>query len=85
MLDKKYKIILEDKGQDLLAFITNENGQIEREEPLNRGLYTGGYIPIKGIQELNKPCMIHHPPRINYGFLKYKVEKIEEINNKKQN
>jgi len=46
-------------------------------KPFHKALYKGGYIPL-GMQEVGKPCMIHHPPLINYGFLKYNVEGILE-------
>lgn len=76
-MSKKFKIQLEDKGQDLLTFITDEKGQIIEVGPFHKTLYKGGYIPLES-QKIGEPCMIHHPPQINYGFLKYKVEGILE-------
>jgi hypothetical protein len=73
-----FKINLEDKGQDLLFIITNENGQILETGPFHTALYKGGYVPISQ-QKIGEPCMIHRPPHIEYGFLKYNVESIEKI------
>ena len=84
MLDKKYKITLEDNGQDLLTITTDSKGMILECFPYHTSLYAGGYIPIRS-QKIGEKCMIYKPPTINFGFLKYKVEKIEEINNKKPN
>jgi hypothetical protein len=46
-MQEKFKIKLEDKGQDLLFFITNYKGQIIEAGPFHSKLYVGGYIPIE--------------------------------------
>ena len=75
----KFKVELEDEGQDLLYFITDENGEILDTQPFHNKLYKGGYIPLES-QKINKKCMIHHPPYFNYGYLKYNVISITKIN-----
>ncbi|MEN6622735.1 MAG: hypothetical protein ABFD50_14445 [Smithella sp.] len=72
------RIELEDKGQDLLYFITDENGVIEEAGPYHNELYKGATIPLE-MQEIGDLCMMHNPPHINYGYLQYKVESITEI------
>ena len=70
------KVELEDQGQDLLYFLVNEETcKIEEAGPFHNDLYKGGYIPLES-QKVGKGCMIHHPPRFNFGFLKYKVKSI---------
>lgn len=72
----KRKIIhLEDQGQDLLRLVT-ENDLVVEEQPFNRGIFTGGYIPSLQI-EIGSPCPMHCPPSLVFGYLKYNVEKIE--------
>lgn len=67
------KVELEDKGQDLLYFLVDEKTcKIEEAGPWHNDLYKGGYIPIES-QKVGEKCMIHHPPNIEFGFLKYKV------------
>jgi hypothetical protein len=73
-----YKIELEDKGQDLLRFITDDNGFVEDAQPFHASLYIGTYIPLDSLV-IGEPCMIHHPPRIEFGALKYNVESVTEI------
>lgn len=75
MSKKIIRIDLEDLGQDLLTIFTDENGIILETEPFHSELYKGGYIPLTSIQ-IGEQCMIHHPPNINYGFLKYKITNI---------
>lgn len=71
-----YKITLEDKGQDFLYFITDENGIVQSAEPRQNEVWKGASIPIEQ-QEVGDFCMIHHPPMIEYDYLKYKVVSIE--------
>lgn len=78
MKKKEFKIELEDKGQDLLYFKTDETGKILEAGPYHNELYKGGYIPLESQKE-GELCMMHNPPHINFGFLKYKVESIKEI------
>ena len=76
---EKFKIELEDKGQDLLYFITDKDGKILDAHPFHSKLYKGGYIPLESQTE-GDFCMIHNPPYIHYGFLKYKVKSITKTN-----
>lgn len=70
------KIIhLEDQGQDLLRLVL-ENGKVVEEQPVNQGIYIGGYVP-KYELEVGQPCPMHCPPHIEFGYLKYNVTKIE--------
>lgn len=73
----KKVIHLEDQGQDLLSLVV-ENQMIVEERPFDRGLFTGGFIPDLEL-EVGKPCPLHHPPHFIYGYLKYKVTKIEKL------
>lgn len=74
----KFKVELEDNGQDFLEFITNERGVIIEAKPFQTEIWEGGYIPIE-MQEIGDFCMMHKLPHFNYGFLKHKVTNIEEI------
>lgn len=76
---KKFKVQLEDLGQDLMFFIVDENDKILDCDNFGPKIYIGGHIPISQ-QEIGKPCMIHYPPHINFCFLKYNVTSINEIN-----
>ena len=70
------KVELQDKGQDLLYFLVDEETcKIEEAGPFHNDLYKGGYIPLD-TQRVGEKCMIHHPPHFEYGFLKYNVESI---------
>lgn len=71
------KVELEDNGQDFLHFITDNDGVIQEAHPFQTSVWKGGVIPIE-IQEIGMPCMIHHPPNINYGFLKHNVLSISD-------
>lgn len=76
---KGYKITLEDKGQDFLRFITDDKGIVIEALPYQTDVWKGALIPIAQ-QEIGDLCMIHHPPRIEYSYLRYKVLDIKEIN-----
>ena len=71
------KIVLEDKGQDLLWLKVNEGGLVEEAGPFQNE-YT--FLRIQGIWGLHvgQFCPIHHPPHIIKGFLKYRIESIEK-------
>jgi hypothetical protein len=76
------KINLEDNGQDFLFFVTNENGIIIDAKPFQKDVWVGAVIPIDEdlcMLTIGDECPIHHPPTINYGFLKHKVISIEKI------
>lgn len=72
------KITLEDKGQDLLWLKVNEGGLVEDAGPFHKNLYKDAYIPYWAVR-IGQLCPIHHPPHIICGYLKYKVESIEEV------
>ena len=74
----KYKVELEDNGQDFLEFITDKNGVILEAKPFLTEIWAGGYIPLK-IQKIGDFCMMHKPPHIITGYLKHRVTNIEEI------
>ncbi len=75
-----FKIELEDNGQDFLSFETDPSGTIIKTEPFQGAVWNGGYIPVE-VQEIGELCMMHHPPNIEYGFLKHRVTKITELTN----
>lgn len=74
----KFKIVLEDKTQDFTRFITDENGVIIEALPFQTDFWKGATIPLE-MQNIGDLCMIHHPPYIEYGYLKYKVTQIQKI------
>ncbi|MDA5614058.1 hypothetical protein [Pasteurella multocida] len=76
---KGYEITLEDQGQDFTKFITDENGIILEALPCQTWYWKGAEIPLTN-QKLGDFCMIHHPPEIQFGCLKYKVLAIKKIN-----
>ncbi len=82
MKTQNHKITLKDEGQDLLYFITDNIGRIIEAGPFHNDLYKGGHIPLSS-QKIGEPCMIHHPPHFNFGFLRFNVESITPINNAK--
>ena len=77
----KTKITLEDNGQDFLEFICDEKGEIVETNPFQGGIWNGGYIPIRDqtMVRVGELCPLHKPPNIYFGFLKHKIEKIEQI------
>ncbi|MFZ7175084.1 hypothetical protein ACLSYX_09745 [[Pasteurella] aerogenes] len=76
---KGYEITLEDKGQDFTRLKTDEKGIVIATEPYQTEVWKGALIPITQ-QKIGDLCMIHHLPHIKYGYLKYKVLAIKEIN-----
>lgn len=76
------KITLEDKGQDLLSITTDKSGLvIETNNSLQTKLWGRSYIPISNpdLVAVGKLLPIHHPPEIQFGYLKYKITKIEKL------
>lgn len=75
------KITLEDKGQDFTTLYTDDKGVVIDTKPLQAHIWRGAIIPINDLElfDVGQPLPIHHPPHINYGFLKYKIQKIEII------
>lgn len=73
----KTKITLEDEGQDLLWLII-ENNTVVDGGPFHGGLYEGAIVPMVNVK-VGELLPIHHPPLIEYGFLRYIVEKVEQI------
>lgn len=69
------KIVLEDKGQDLLWLRVNDGGLVEEAGPAQHALWVGSYIPLFMVK-VGEPCPIHRYPQIIHGFLRYKVERI---------
>lgn len=69
------KIVLEDKGQDLLWLRVNDGGLVEEAGPAQHALWVGSYIPLFMVK-VGKFCPIHRYPQIIHGFLRYKVERI---------
>jgi len=79
--ETRYRISLEDKGQDLLYFITDANGFVLEAHPFHSKLYEGAYLPLDSLV-IGEPCMIHHPPKIEFGVLNYNVEAMYMLNKK---
>lgn len=75
----KQIIHFEDNGQDFLQFIVEDDIVVEAK-PFQTDIWKGAYIPVYNVN-VGEPCPIHHPPHINYGYLKHNVEKIETIEN----
>lgn len=76
------KIYLEDNGQDFTEIICDDDGVIIETIPFQTEIWKGGAVSTVMI-EVGKELPLHHPPHINFGFLKHKVEKIEQINKSK--
>lgn len=79
---EKTKITLEDCGQDFTTLITNNIGMVIDAKPFQASMWRGAMIPIHdaSLFRVGEPLPIHHPPHIKYGFLKYKIIGIEQIN-----
>ena len=71
------KITLEDKGQDFLWLLV-DNYTVVDAGPFQSHIWKGAFVPLPMVK-VGEPCPIHHPPHIRIGFLKYRVEKIEEV------
>lgn len=74
----KRKITIEDNGQDVLWFVTDENDKVVDAGPYQKGVWVGAYMP-SDMLKVGEPCPIHNPPVINFGYLKHKVESITEL------
>lgn len=76
-----YTVIeLEDKGQDFTTIITDSDGVIVETRPFQTEFWKGGSIPIEfpSMLKVGELLPINHPPHINFGFLKYKIFRIEQ-------
>lgn len=73
-----YEIKLEDKGQDFTSLITDGDGIVVSTDLFQSSVWKGAIVPIDMIT-VGKPCLIHHPPNIVFGFLKYKVTEIIKL------
>lgn len=74
------KITLEDQGQDMLELFVNDDGFVIDAQPFQADVWKGCYVPIgSDMIEVGKRCPIHNPPLINFGFLNYNIEKIEQL------
>lgn len=77
---KVTKITLEDLGQDCLEFYVDEIGRVVDVQPFQATIWRGAYIPRdKSMMQVGKLCPMHNPPYLEYSYLKYKIESIEEI------
>lgn len=76
---KRYVIELEDLGQDFTKIITDHTGEIIETRPFQTEHWKGGCIPIKdrSLFDIGKECPIHHPPHIEFGWLKYRIVRID--------
>ena len=75
----KTKIHLEDSGQDFLEFVCDEDGIITDTFPFQGDIWNGSYIPLESeMCKVGELCPIHNA-HIQYGFLKYKITKIETL------
>ena len=75
---KKRKIMIEDNGQDVLWFVTDEEDKVIDAGPFQRNVWVGSYIP-NDMLEVGSPCPIHNPPCIKFGYLKHNVVSREEL------
>ena len=75
------KITLEDNGQDFLELYVDKAGRVIDAKPFQGSIWRGAYIPVdnKNMVKIGDQCPIHNPPHIIYGWLKHKIEKIEQI------
>ena len=78
---EQIKITLEDCGQDFTTLYTDENGMVVDVQPYQADIWRGAMIPVNdpGLIEVGQPLPIHHPPHIMWGFLRYRIQKIEHI------
>lgn len=75
------KISLEDKGQDFTSlYVDKDTCKVIDARPFQKEAWQGALIPItdETMFRVGELCPIHHPPHIVFGFLNYKIEKIEE-------
>ena len=83
---KVTKITLEDNGQDFLELYVDDKGKVIDAQPFQGSIWAGAMIPL-GIGDMVEPgklLPIHNPPHIEYGFLKHKIEKVEEVEYEEQ-
>lgn len=71
-------IEMEDRGQDCTQMQVDKAGWIVQAGPYQDEMWKGAYIPLNMVK-IGKPLPIHHPPNINFGFLKYKVLKVTDV------
>lgn len=78
---KVTKITLEDNGQDFLELYVSESGEVVDAKPFQGSIWRGAYIPvdIEEVVKVGDLCPIHNPPHITFGWLKHKIEKIEQV------
>jgi hypothetical protein len=69
-------IEFEDNGQDFLEFQINKNGFVLASSPFQSDLWKGAYIALSDVR-INEELPIHHPPHINFGYLKHKVKSVK--------
>ena len=76
----KTVIHLEDKGQDFLSLTVDEDGVVIEAAPFQNDIWSGSFIPMddKELVKVGEFCPIHNK-HIQYGYLKYRIEKIETI------
>ena len=76
----KTVIHLEDNGQDFSSLICDDSGKVIDAKPFQAGIWAGSYIPIHdpGMMKVGELCPIHNT-HIRFGFLKYRIEKVETI------
>lgn len=74
----KRKIRIEDKGQDFLWFVVDEDDKIVDAGPFQTAFWSGNYVP-SGMLRVGELCPIYMPRFIYFGHLIYKVESIEEM------
>ena len=70
-------ITLEDKGQDALQFII-ENNIVSKTLPFQTEIWKDAYVPIEDC-EIGKEMPIHKPPHLNFTYLKYKIINIQTV------
>lgn len=75
------KITLEDNGQDFLELYVAKSGEVVDAKPFQGSIWRGAYIPAdnEDLVKVGDLCPIHNPPHIIFGWLKHKIEKIEQV------
>lgn len=75
------KITLEDNGQDFLELYVDKAGCVIDIKPFQCSIWAGAYVPvdIEDLVKIGDLCPIHNPPHITFGWLKHRVEKIEQV------
>lgn len=75
------KITLEDNGQDFRELYVDKAGYVIDAKPFQCSVWRGAYIPVdnKNMVRVGDQCPIHNPPYITFGWLKHRVEKIEQV------